>query len=191
MAYSKALVDLIVDLFPILLGNRGQNYQAFINPPLRCQPPDGFLQQPSRKRKASFLTSYSPLGSFDQSPEVWWDRTSKPNLCTPGWPSRHRPFPRDPRPPHSPGSRNNDQALDVEDEEKDLPVSDQFEQPRLVDAAHSERYGETLRFDYSYENYVSFVQKNKDIIELRLTWREMENLIFGFCNHCGLQTDRG
>ena len=49
--------------------------------------------------------------------------------------------------PHSPGRRNNDQALDVEDEEKDLPVSDQFEQPRLVDAAHSERYGETLQFD--------------------------------------------
>ena len=43
---------------------------------------------------------------------------------------------------HSPGGRDNDQALDVEDEEKELPVPDQFEQPRLVNAAHRQRYGE-------------------------------------------------
>ena len=43
---------------------------------------------------------------------------------------------------HSPWRRDNDEALDVEDEEIDLPVADQFEQPGLVDAPHRQGYGE-------------------------------------------------
>ena len=43
---------------------------------------------------------------------------------------------------HSPGGRDNDHALYVEDEDVDLPVADQFEEPGLVDAAHGQRYGE-------------------------------------------------
>ena len=43
---------------------------------------------------------------------------------------------------YSPWRRDNDQALDVEDDEKELPVSHQSEQPGLIGATHGQRYGE-------------------------------------------------